>query len=168
MNENIINQKQQTNVFRVSDTGVMLVSATPITRQAYNDFRGWQLPADENGSDEGYLVECSDVAGGFVTWIPKGIEVTYNSIFGLTFGFALEALKQGCKVARTGWNGKGQYIVLVKPGYYDVGCSLVDKPGTLQPFLALKNAQDMFQPGWVPSQGDLFAEDWYVVLDSEA
>jgi hypothetical protein len=24
-----------------------------MNRQAYNDFRGWQLPADENGTDEG-------------------------------------------------------------------------------------------------------------------
>ena len=37
--------------------GVKLINAFPMTRQAYNDFRGWQLPADENGADEGYLVE---------------------------------------------------------------------------------------------------------------
>lgn len=30
----------------------------------------------------------------------------------LTFGGALEALKSGKKVARTGWNGKGMYLYL--------------------------------------------------------
>ncbi len=40
--------------------GVKLINAFPMTRQAYNDFRGWQLPAGENGEDEGYLVEYLD------------------------------------------------------------------------------------------------------------
>ena len=30
----------------------------------------------------------------------------------MTFGGALEALKAGKKVARTGWNGKGMYLYL--------------------------------------------------------
>ena len=33
----------------------------------------------------------------------------------LTFGQAIEALKQGKKVARAGWNGKGMFLFLV-PG----------------------------------------------------
>ena len=32
--------------------GVKLINAKPMTRQEYNDFRGWPLPADENGADE--------------------------------------------------------------------------------------------------------------------
>lgn len=40
--------------------GVKLINAYPMTRLAYNDFRGWELPSDENGSDEGYLVEYLD------------------------------------------------------------------------------------------------------------
>ncbi|PHM52406.1 Thoeris anti-defense Tad2 family protein [Xenorhabdus hominickii] len=31
------------------------------------------------------------------------------------------------------------------------------------PHLDLKNAQGVMQPGWSPSQSDLFAEDWIVV-----
>lgn len=30
----------------------------------------------------------------------------------MNFGQAIEALKEGKKVARTGWNGKGMYIYL--------------------------------------------------------
>ncbi|HEN1222705.1 TPA: DUF2829 domain-containing protein, partial [Klebsiella pneumoniae] len=37
--------------------GVKLINAFPMTRHEYNAFRGWQLPTDENGADEGYLVE---------------------------------------------------------------------------------------------------------------
>lgn len=33
-----------------------IVEAKPMTRGEYNDYRGWTLPADENGEDAGYLV----------------------------------------------------------------------------------------------------------------
>jgi|26BtaG_2_1085354.scaffolds.fasta_scaffold00042_12 hypothetical protein len=51
-----------------------------MTRQTYNDLRGWDLPADEDGSDEGYLVEYTDGGqantdgyDGYVSWSPKGV-----------------------------------------------------------------------------------------------
>lgn len=34
----------------------------------------------------------------------------------MNFGQAIEALKEGKKVARKGWNGKGMWLVLV-PGW---------------------------------------------------
>lgn len=57
--------------------GTSAVYATTMTRQEYNDYRGWQLPENENGSDTGYLIE--DRAGqknteqleGFVQWLPS-------------------------------------------------------------------------------------------------
>lgn len=59
-------------------TSTKTVITKPMTRQAYNDYRGWTLPADEDGTDEGYLVEYTDggkpnVAGheGYVSWSPK-------------------------------------------------------------------------------------------------
>lgn len=58
--------------------GTKVVAAEPMTRAAYNAFRGWTLPADENGADDGYLVEYQDgglpnVPGraGYVSWSPK-------------------------------------------------------------------------------------------------
>jgi hypothetical protein len=44
------------------------VDATPMTRGAYNIYRGWKLPADENGADLGYLVRYKD---GYLSWSPK-------------------------------------------------------------------------------------------------
>ena len=35
----------------------MAATLIAMTRLEYNQFRGWELPADENGADEGYLVE---------------------------------------------------------------------------------------------------------------
>ena len=40
--------------------GTKQVTATPMTRLAYNEYRGWTVPADENGADAGYLVEYLD------------------------------------------------------------------------------------------------------------
>lgn len=40
--------------------GTKLIKATPMTRQEYNDLRGWVVPSDENPADDGYLVEYID------------------------------------------------------------------------------------------------------------
>lgn len=60
--------------------GTKVVHAVPMDRLAYNLFRGWDLPEDEDGSDEGYLVEYADggranVEGyaGYISWSPKDV-----------------------------------------------------------------------------------------------
>lgn len=86
--------------------GVKLINAFPMTRHEYNAFRGWQLPADENGADEGYLVEYldggkpnTDRFDGYVSWSPKEVfEKAYRPVSGLSFGLAIEALKKGKKL----------------------------------------------------------------------
>lgn len=85
-------------------------------------------------------------------------ETTFN------FGEAIEHMKRGRKVARKGWNGKGQYVRMVEP-YTDRAFRIIENEpidGTLCPYFALKNAQNGFVP-WVPSTGDLLAEDWVFV-----
>ena len=37
--------------------GTKVLKARPMTRQEYVDYRGWDLPENENGDDEVYLVE---------------------------------------------------------------------------------------------------------------
>lgn len=58
--------------------GTKIINAVPMNRADYNAFRDWQLPADENGADEGYLVEYTDgdapntgQYAGYVSWSPK-------------------------------------------------------------------------------------------------
>ncbi len=50
--------------------GTKLIKAEPMTRGAYNEYRGWQIPKDENPEDEGYLVKYSD---NYVSWSPKEV-----------------------------------------------------------------------------------------------
>ena len=48
--------------------GIKLVEAEPMTRGAYNEYRGWTIPENENPDDEGYLVKYSD---DYESWCPK-------------------------------------------------------------------------------------------------
>lgn len=68
--------------------GRVSVQATPMSRADYNELRGWQLPADENGEDDGFLLQ--PVAGyGHLTWVPKdSFEANYRKA-------TLEELKGG-------------------------------------------------------------------------
>lgn len=68
--------------------GTKQVIGLPMTWQAYNDYRGWQLPANENVADEGYLVEYVDGGPandprhvGYISWSPKDVfEGSYLAI----------------------------------------------------------------------------------------
>jgi len=67
-------------------TGTKTLLATLMTLGAYNEYRGWALPDDENGKVEGYLVEYVDGGEpnhpdhkGYISWSPKEVfEKSYN------------------------------------------------------------------------------------------
>lgn len=86
----------------------------------------------------------------------------------MNFGEALEALKVGQKVARKGWNGKGQFLYLVKGDTLeysvdaDMTC-LVGKELIHSDVIAIKTTADIIQTGWLASQTDMLSEDWYIV-----
>lgn len=44
------------------------VKARPMTRGDYNEYRGWDLPADEDPADSGFLIEWED---GSESWFPE-------------------------------------------------------------------------------------------------
>jgi hypothetical protein len=147
--------------------GTKLVMMLPMTRAKYNAYRGWELPADENGDDEGYLVEYLDggkpnVPGhdGYVSWSPKEqADNAYRQTDGMSFGLAIEALKKGLRVARAGWNGKGMWLELQRPD---------DNSKMTLPYVFLNYPTDAINtPGarvpWLASQTDMLADDWMVV-----
>lgn len=83
----------------------------------------------------------------------------------MDFGKALEALKNGKKVARTGWNGKKQYIELATNiSYMNASRQIVNCEHD-----AIGNKAIAFvgtsgvQMGWLASQADMLSEDWVVV-----
>lgn len=75
------------------------------------------------------------------------------------FGWALNCLKRGQQVARSGWNGKGMWLELQRPDAHS--------KMTL-PYIYLNYPDDSENtPGarvpWLASQTDVLAEDWHVV-----
>ena len=77
----------------------------------------------------------------------------------MSFSEALRALKQGKKLSRTGWNGKGLWLELQRP---DANSKM-----TL-PYIFMSYPDDAANtPGarvpWLASQTDMLAEDWLVV-----
>lgn len=74
-----------------------------------------------------------------------------ESISTLSFSQALEALKSGAKMTRSGWNGKGMYIELQTP---------TETSKMTLPYLFMKTVDDQLVP-WVASHTDLLANDWY-------
>ena len=78
----------------------------------------------------------------------------------MKFGQAIEALKQGKKVAREGWNGKGMYLIYASPVAHNLETPFVYDSEL--PLILLKTAGYMYIP-WLASQTDMLAEDWEVV-----
>lgn len=86
----------------------------------------------------------------------------------MDFGQALTALKEGARVAREGWNGKGMFVVHQK-GYPDgipVGANTAEATGipegtvcVFRPYLMMRTVDGSFVP-WVISQTDALADDW--------
>ncbi len=77
----------------------------------------------------------------------------------MDFSDALRALKDGKRVARAGWNGKGMWLLLA-PGGLVSGYDGRDMEA--QPYVGMKTAQGTWVP-WLCSQTDLLADDWQVV-----
>lgn len=105
-----------------------------------------------------------------------------------TFGQAIEALKQGHLVARSGWNGKGMFIFMrpadelspemvvnkvkslpksLKDWVYLNGplVPLADRTDNLKftAYFCMKAADGSIVNGWLASQTDMLAEDWTII-----
>ena len=98
----------------------------------------------------------------------------------MTYGEALEAVKQGKRAQRAGWNGKRMFIFM-RPGD-SINAEDVQRIKTLPrsvidwiaaqesfpvvvftPYLCMKAADDSIVNGWFASQTDMLADDWSVL-----
>jgi hypothetical protein len=150
--------------------GTKRVIGMPMNRADYNVYRGWELPANENGADEGYLVEYTDGGAGndprhqgYISWSPKKqFDDAYRTNGQLTFGDAIMLLKAGHRVTRAGWNGKGMWLMYVSA---DLAAKVAFEFAAreAQPYLVMKTAQDKIVP-WLASQSDMLDEDWMVLV----
>lgn len=237
--------------------GTKQLKATPMTLGAYNEYRGWKQPENEDPNAEGYLVEYQDGGKpnderheGYISWSPKDVfERAYkvaenhvdrmlieqadlvdklekgtsflnapnfreivkseyqammlylqlcamrnynkalsNRLYGetaedgnklCTFGVAIEALKFGGAIRRSGWNGKGMFVVKQIPAHIteEIIPKMQSLPQVAKDILMARenkaidytNQMLIIHPdgradSWVPSSSDVFAEDWEVVF----
>lgn len=91
-----------------------------------------------------------------------------------SFGQALAAIKDGHRVARAGWNGKGMWIAY-SPGSASLPASGFWSPanqkfaeengGTAEvlPCITFKTADNKILMGWLASQTDMLATDWTLI-----
>lgn len=109
--------------------------------------------------------------------IAKG-ETSITTLPGMSFGIAIEALKFGLAIRRSGWNGKGLFVIKQVPAHIE--SDVIPKMQSLP-----QSAKDLILKGkgfidytsqcliynentgradsWVPSISDVFAEDWGIV-----
>lgn len=97
---------------------------------------------------------------------------------GLTFSEAIAASKNGHKISRPSWNGKGMFVVYMSglklPPYNTADTSRKvndrtakwigeDQELDSQPYCAMYNAQKQWIPGWHPQNSDFLTDDWMIV-----
>lgn len=161
--------------------GTKQIKALPMTKAEYCEYRGWAVPEGEDPDEQVMLVEYAiDPKSipnhgdheGYISMSPLHVfEEAYREDGSLTFGHAIAAAKKGAKIARSGWNGKNMYAVIM-PGYPDgievnevtqkahnipAGTTLVYRP-----YFQLYTAQSDVAM-WAPSGSDALAEDWGIV-----
>lgn len=132
---------------------------------------------EEDGSSE---VPIAALFPHFLIWMSRdnwevvGEESAAVPTDTYSFGDAINFLKAGKKVARKGWNGKGMFLVLcrgrevpadhmrvkpVKKFYQQEGRVSV----IIAPHIDLKAADGTYVTGWLASQTDMLADDWFTV-----
>lgn len=155
--------------------GTKTLKAVPMNRLTYNNYRNWELPPNEDGTDEGYLVEYTDGGtandhrhAGYISWSPKEVfEQAYKPLNSMDFGNALTLLKKGTALRRTGWNHPDQYIFLLQGSndlarVHGFGFGECLNEPTFADSIFIRTNDYKLVP-WFPSQSDILANDWQQV-----
>lgn len=125
-----------------------------------------------NPQTGGYYVVYED---GYTSWSPaEAFEKGYTAVdtfiavetsWAGSFQAALTHLKQGGRAARSGWNGKGMFVFLVPGSTFAVsrapllGIFSEGTPIDYRPHIDIKGVDGAIST-WVPSIGDVLADDW--------
>jgi hypothetical protein len=103
---------------------------------------------------------------------PRRTDMSQEKRTDISFGEALQELKNGGKVSRSGWNGKGLWLELQQPDAnskmtlpyiylnYPGGNVPSDRPGCVVTASAYPEGARV---PWLASQTDMLADDWEVV-----
>lgn len=132
-----------------------------------------QVCIGKGNTEQEALAEAESRAVAYLQGAGIWNEEAKNNL--VSFSTALEHLKAGKKVARQGWNGKDQWLSVSCPETRQVPAKGFWSPHNAEyaesnggfaevaPCITLKNAQGQIVMGWIPSTGDLFAEDWVIL-----
>ena len=151
--------------------GSKIVKAWPAWRCTFLGSKVMYVCTDEvipSGcvAEEGYRVEYED---GYLSWSSREVfEAAYRETNGMSFGLAIEAAKNGKRIARAGWNGKNQYVFLADDVNFNTDADISEFVGaadgvTVTPMLVIRTSKGDLQPGWLATQSDILADDWYIV-----
>jgi hypothetical protein len=106
----------------------------------------------------------------------NGVKIEPNTEYG--FGEAIHALKFGLAIRRTGWNGKGLFVIKQVPAHIesDIIPKMQSLPQSAKDLILkskgfvdytsqclIYNEATGRADSWVPSISDVFAEDWEIV-----
>lgn len=102
----------------------------------------------------------------------------------MKFNEALEAMKDGKRVARHGWNGKGMFVFMQVPAtiHKDIVPKMQSLPQSVKDYFqttfdnpneqiseiyysnqfAIVNKSNMIN-GWIPSSSDILTDDWVLL-----
>ena len=140
------------------------------------------LEGDHKANKGDYIIK--GVKGEFYPCKPDIFEMTYEEVQkcegapdnddwkrNRSFSDAIEWLKEGHKVTRKGWNGKGMYLwhvpeaTVPKEWIKDKG--LLEAIGENESmeclgFIRMKTADGKILSGWLASQTDMLSEDWEI------
>lgn len=164
--------------------GTKQLLAKPMTLGDYNDYQGWDMPEDQDPEAPGFLVVYLDGGKpnhkdhpGYISWIPsEQFEAVYqNPSEGMSFGHAELLAKAGAKIARSGWNGKGMWVIY-NPGspgethamfdgsvYKNHGVDECEILPHFDMYTVNSEGRRAMLLGWLASQTDIAAKDWVVV-----
>jgi len=128
---------------------------------------------ERDPADDGYVITYrKGEPNEYVSWCPKAeFEAVSRPVDGMTFGQAIEAMKQGRKVARRGWNGKGMWLC-IQSGSVVNGDVMRNEPAknyyagkqcNICAHIDMKASDDSYVVGWLASQTDMLADDWVIV-----
>lgn len=149
--------------------GTQVVEAGRMTRGEYAEISGRKSILKKKGEtaeDAGYLVRYED---GHETWMPADVfERMYQMLYELSFGHAIELMKKGYSLSRAAWhesapNRRVQQVTCVSYINPEGETITPDPHAAGSTAIALVDDNGV-QMGWVASQADMLAKDWYVFM----
>ena len=145
------------NGFEIMESSACVSAET--TTKNWAGKSAWARSRTRSGCLLGFLLQTA------VHGVKKAKTEAGRPAYAMTFGMAIEAAKKGKRIARKGWNGKGQYVELAKAISYKSPTGAVvnaEHDAIGNQALAFVGTSGV-QMGWLASQADMLADDWEIV-----